>query len=625
MKKKSFVPTAPRLPARRRGLQAAGAVAGLWASGLGWAADPVASGTPSNTPAGQKVMRYAFKTSETGMDPVRLSDLYSRYLTAHIFESLYTYDHLARPALIKPLTADGMPEASADFKVFTIKVRPGIFFADDPVFQGKPRELVAQDYVYTFKRFADPANKAQSWSDLEELKFVGLNEQHDETVASRKPFDYDRVVPGIRALDRYTLRLELRDTRPRLIESLADCSLRGAVAREVVEHYGDQINAHPVGTGPFVLAAWRRSSLITLARNPAYRERYYDAQPAADDAEGQALLARFKGRRLPMLDRVEVSIIEEPQPRWLSFLNKEHDFLDVVPEEYINQAMPGGKVVPSLAHHGVQGYQSLAPDQFLTLYNMEDPVVGGYTPEKIALRRAMNLAMDVRREIDFVRRGQGIPGQSPIVPHTSGYDPKFRSEMGEYDPAKAKALLDLYGYVDRDGDGWREQPDGSPLRLWHATQSDQQYVALSERWQRDMTAIGIKVELRVAQWPENLRAAEAGKLMMWFLGLSAAQYDGQGALTLYYGPQAGAGNLARFKNEQFDEVYRKMLVLPDGPEREALFLQAKRIAVAYAPYKIHLHRYVTDLARPWIVGYRRPLFWLDWWQYIDVDDSQRKA
>ena len=97
--------------------------------------------------------------------------------------------------------------------------------------------------------------------------------------------------------------------------------LYGAIAREVVEAYGDKIAEHPVGTGPFRLASGGAVSRIVLERNPGLPRSAYDAQPAADDAEGQALLRRFKGRRLPMIDRVEISIIEEAQPRWLSFLN----------------------------------------------------------------------------------------------------------------------------------------------------------------------------------------------------------------------------------------------------------------------------------------------------------------
>ena len=607
---------APPSPARRRLLQAAG---------LGGAASlmPSAPAGAAETGAGTgpKVLRYAFRVAETGFDPAKLSDLYSRIITPHIFEGLYTYDHLARPAKIKPLTAAAMPEVSSDFRVFIIRVQPGIYFASDPAFKGRKRELVAEDYVYALKRFADPANKSPAWGDLEEANFVGLTALREETLKSRKPFDYDRVVPGLRTLDRYTLRLEVAETRPRLVELLAGGDLYGAVAREVVEAYGSEIAAHPVGTGPFKLVQWRRSSLIALERNPEYRERYYDAEPAADDAEGQALLARFKGRRLPMIDRVEVSIIEENQPRWLSFLNGQQNFIERVPEEFVNIAMPGGKVAPNLVHQGIQGYRALAPDVVLTLYNMDDPVIGGYTPEKIALRRAMNLALDIPREISLVRRGQGIPAQSIVVPNTSGYDPNFRSEMGQYDPARAKALLDIYGYVDKNGDGWREQPNGEPLVIRRASQPDQTSRALDELWQRDMKAIGIRVEIEAAKWPENLKAAQAGSLMCWGVASSASQFDGQGALGRYYGPLAGSANLARFKNAEFDAIYLKMQALPDGPERDALFRQAKRIGIAYAPYKCHLHRFITDMSSGEVHGYRRPLFWNDWWQYVDIEPS----
>ncbi|WP_022979147.1 ABC transporter substrate-binding protein [Ideonella sp. B508-1] len=608
---------APPSHARRRLLQAAG---------LGGAASLITSApagaAETGTGAGPKVLRYALKVAETGFDPAKVSDLYSHLIIANILEGLYEYDHLARPAKIKPCTAVAMPEISDDYRVFVIRLRPGIYFSSDPAFKGQKRELVAEDYIYALKRHADPANKSPIWGDYEELDFIGLNALREEALKSRKPFDYDRVVPGARALDRYTLRFELGQSRPRLIQFLAVGDALGAVAREVVEFYGpEEIMGHPVGTGPFKLVRWRRSSLIALERNPEYRERYYDAEPAADDAEGQALLARFKGRRLPMLDRVEVSIIEENQPRWLSFLNGEHNLLDRLPEDFASIAIPGGHLAPNLAKKGLRAYRSLASDIVLTSYNMDDPVIGGYTPEKIALRRAINLALDIPREIDLVRRGQGIVAQAMTLPNTTGYDPHFRSEMGQYDPARAKALLDIHGYLDRNGDGWRELPDGSPLKLVKRTQPDGLSRQLDELWQRNMNAIGIQIEFLTAKWPENLKACQAGNYQLWSLGLSATAPDGQGALASLYSPLVGSADYARFKNEAFDEIYRRMQVIPDGAEREALFRQAKRIAITYAPYKFHLHRYVTDVTHPEVLGYRRGVFWQNWWQYIDIDPS----
>ncbi len=563
------------------------------------------------------VLRYAFPVATTSFDPARINDLYSRTITAHIFEALYGYDHLARPPRIVPLTAEGMPEVSEDFKLWTLRVRPGIFFADDPAFQGRPRELVAADHLYVFRRIADPALNSPLWSSVADWEIPGLAALRKRALDKREPFDYDAPVEGLRLLGRYTLQIRIGKTLPRFLENLAVSDLFGGIAREVVEHYGDAIGDHPVGTGPFRLGEFRRSSLIVLERNPMYRERTWQADPAADDAEGQAMAARLRGRRLPLLDRVEISIVEEEQPRWLSFVGAQADFIERVPAEFVDKAMPGGRVAPNLARQGIRGLRTLSADLVMTLFNMDDPVVGGLAPARVALRRAICLAVDLEREIRLVRHGLAIPAQSPIVPHTSGYDPNFKSEMSDYSPARAQALLDLVGYVDRDGDGWREQPDGSPLELEYATSPDQASRQLNEQWQRNMDAIGVKIRFRTAQWPENLKAARAGKLMMWGVGSLASGGDGQAALQRYYGPQAGQGNIARFRLPAFDALYDRLTVLPDGRERLALFGQAKLYAVAYAPYKLHCHRFAVDMMHPGLEGYRRPLFWDEWLHMVD--------
>ena len=126
-------------------------------------AAPAAQAPPGN---GKKVLRYAFEVAETGFDPVSLSDLYSRIVTSHLYEPLYHYDYLARPYKIKPSTASGMPEVSEDFRTWTVRLRPGIYFQDDKVFNGKRRELVAQDYVFAWKRFFDPRTKAPASSSF---------------------------------------------------------------------------------------------------------------------------------------------------------------------------------------------------------------------------------------------------------------------------------------------------------------------------------------------------------------------------------------------------------------------------------------------------------------------------
>ncbi|WP_431100666.1 ABC transporter substrate-binding protein [Roseateles noduli] len=612
---------ARRFPSILRGALLASALA-IAGANAGHAADgasaPAGAASSASAP---KVLRYAFRVAETGFDPAKITDIYSRSITPHVFEGLYTYDQLARPARMKPLTAAAMPETSDDFKVWTVKLRPGIRFADDPAFKGKPRELSAEDYVYAIKRFADPAVASPAWSEVEELELVGLNEYHEQVRKSGKPFDYDKPIEGLRALDRYTLQFKSKETRPRLMEVFAQGDLYGAVAREVIEAYPGDSMAHPVGTGPFVLKQWRRSSLIVLERNPLYRERFYDQEvdTAPDDAEGQALKARFKGRRLPMVDRIEVSIIQENQPRWLSFLNGEYDFIERTPEDFINQAMPNGKIAPNLEKQGKHAYRTVASDVLFTVFNMEDPVVGGYTPEKIALRRAIALAIDTQRELTLVRRGQAMLAQSLYMPGTTGYDPAFKSDMSTFDPARAKALLDLYGYVDKDGDGWRDKPDGSPLLLESLTTPDQFQRQIDEIVQKNLNAIGLRIAFKTAQWPENLKSLRAGKYQIWSLGTSASKPDGQDSLARMYSGQIGAQNYARFRLPAVDKLYDEASHLPDGPERMKVFDETKRYATAYMPYKYRGHRFITDIAQPQLIGFRRPQFWLNWWEYVDID------
>jgi len=575
----------------------------------------------SDTPLDANVLRVLFESAETGFDPAQVSDLYSNRVIAHIFEALLGYDPLAVPVRMVPQTAEAMPEVSADFTVWTVRLQRGIRFADDSAFQGRPRELVAADYVYAFKRIYDPALKSPAYSSLGEDGILGLEEIRARALRDRKPFDYDSVAEGVRALGRYTLQFKLAKPRPRFATTLASTTY-AAVAREVVETHRDDLMAHPVGTGPYRLSSWRRSSRIVLERNPNYREVRFQSEPAADDVEAQAWARRFNGRRLPFNDGVEIAVVQENQPRWLSFLNGQADFARV-PPELSPLSAPNGKIAPNLAKQGIRLQRYLNPDVALSYFNMEDPVVGGYTPAKVALRRAVHLAYDIDYEIRIIRRGQAIAAQAPMAPGTYGFDSALRTENSHYDVARAKALLDIYGYVDRNGDGWREQPDGSPLVLTMASEPEQIYRQYNENWQRSTAAIGVRMVFETAQWAEHMKQARAGTLQMWFLGSTAQDPDGQGALEYMFSESIGQANLARFKLPAFDDIYRRMLDLPDGPERLALFRKASELVVAYMPYRIHVHRIYSDFSRPWITGYRQPFFRNQSWQFIEVDGAMR--
>lgn len=602
---------------RRQALLQPAALAALGALTAG--ATAARAATPaSGTPTGLKVLRLASE-SETGFDPARVGDVRSLRITSHIFETLVEFDPLARPVKLRPRTAAALPEPlpGSDFRVWTVQLQRGIFFTDDPAFGGRPRELVAADYAYSLKRLADPATKSPGWSAAEQTGIAGLAALRREAIDQKRPFDYDRPLGGLQLLDRHTLRFTLAAGRPRFPQWLASAST-AAVAREVIEAQGELSMQHPVGTGPFRLAEWRRSSRIVLDRNPAFRELRYHAEPAADDAEGQAILARLKGRRLPMIDRVEIAIIEEKQPTWLAFLNGESDWVDL-PDGFTPVAMPGGQLAPNLARRGIRAERVVLPSTYYTMFNMEHPVVGGYTPERVALRRAIGLGIDVQREITLLRHGSAVPAQSPVAVHLSGYLPQWRSEMSDYSPARARALLELYGWRDRDGDGWRETPEGQPLLLEMATQPGTDMRRFDELMRRDMGAIGLRVAFRTANWPEQYKAARAGRLMLWSVSGRASAPDGIEGLLRYDAAAAGGVNLSRFDLPQMNELIAQLLALPDGPEREALFDRAKRLTVAWMPYKLRTHLAATALVQPWLVGYRRPLFWNNWFEQVDLE------
>ena len=261
-----------------------------------------------------KTLRYAFPIAETSFDPAQISDLYSRTVAAGIFDAPLEFAFMARPFTLRTNTAAAMPEVSADFRSFTIRIQPGIHFDDDPAFNGKKRELTAADYVYSIKRHYDPRWKSANLYILEGARILGLSELRKKALDEKKPFDYDTEAEGLRTLDRYSFQIRLAEPSPRFLYNLADGSFTGALAREVVDAYGDKVGEHPVGTGPFRLAQWTRSSRMLLQKNPNFRELLYDEQPPADDARLQAIALKFKNRRLPMLDQMQISMIEEQQP-----------------------------------------------------------------------------------------------------------------------------------------------------------------------------------------------------------------------------------------------------------------------------------------------------------------------
>ena len=191
--------------------------------------------------------------------------------------------------------------------------------------------------------------------------------------------------------------------------------------------------------------------------------------------------------------------------------------------------------------------------------------------------------------------------------------------MSKHSRVEAMALLDVFGYVDSNGDGWRELPGGAPLVLRRASLPDQRSRRQNEVWRKYLAAVGVRMEFDIATWPDLLKKARAGALMMWSFIWTAGSPDGGFFLGIGYGPNASESNDAHFSLPEFDRLFERQNVLPDGPQRDELMRQAKNLLVAYMPYKVHAHNIVSDLQQPWVRGHWRHPFMRDIWRYVGVE------
>ncbi|GMU73329.1 MAG: hypothetical protein AMXMBFR42_27840 [Burkholderiales bacterium] len=565
-----------------------------------------------------KVIREVFPAAESGFDPAAVHDLYSGTLVQGIFETLYTYDYLARPSKLVPLTADAMPEVTDEGRTWTIRLKKGIRFADDPVFGGKPRELVAEDYVYSLKRLIDPKIRSP-WAFLVEGKIVGLDEIAAKAKASGR-FDYDAKVPGLEAVDRYTIRIRLEATDYNLPYILAH-EPSAAVAREVIAKYAEvdgRAQANPVGTGPYRLVRWVRSSKIVLEANPHYRGFTWNFS-STDPADAQ-LIREMKGKSMPAVGRVEVSIIEEDQARLLAFQNGEVDLMNME-GPLAPKVLDGATLRPEMKAKGVKLSRLIDPEISYTYWNMQDPVVGGLSKEKVALRRAMAMSYDVAEEIKVIRNGQAIEAKYPIPPGVVGHESAWKPGI-VHDPAGANALLDRFGYK-RGADGWRTLPDGKPLTVRLSSRPDTLGRQQDEIWKKSLDAIGVRMDVHKDKFPELLKAEKQCKLQMRVAAWIADYPDGDNFMQLLYGPNTFQSNNACAKMPEFDRLYEKSVKLPPGPERDALYRDMTKVMEAYAPWRLTVSRYRNMLAQPWVLGYRRHPILHAHWKFVDVDAAAK--
>ncbi|MEW9898345.1 ABC transporter substrate-binding protein [Chitinivorax sp. PXF-14] len=568
-----------------------------------------------------KTMYFSFEAAETGFDPAAYSDLYSNIVIANMMETLLEFDYLSRPTRVVPGTAAAMPEVLDGGRTYIFHLRKGIYFAPHEVFGGKKRELTAQDYVYSLLRLVDPSTKRpNAW--LLRGKVIGLDEKLAE-YKKTKQFDPNVPVEGLKALDRYTLQIKLKKPDYDLPYIMAMPSTV-AMAKEIVDKYGDQdAGAHPVGTGPYMLKQWERGHRMVLEANPNFRGLTY-APPADAKGVDQNVANQLKGKVLPLIGTIDIRIIESGQAQYLDFLRGGQDILVDTKPEYAALAAPGGKLDPKLVKKGIRSFTEQQPEIVYNHFNMDDPVVGGYTPEKVALRRAFTMSYNSLKEAMVLRNGQAIEAQGPWSPGIVGYDASFKNPFHAYNPARANAILDTYGYKDVDGDGYRERPDGKPLEVEYLGTAGSGR-ELEEQILNAFRDIKIRARTVQVSFPDLIQRRQNGKYQLAGGAWIADYPDVDNFLQLLYGPNTGEGNDARFKLPEFDRLYDDITAMPDSPERQKKVMRMVRLASAYAPWNFNVHRIRTHFAQGWTTGFAKHPFDHVKFMYYDIDLAKREA
>jgi ABC-type transport system substrate-binding protein len=559
-----------------------------------------------------KVLRIASPDIET-LDPQQYDDNPSFEVLMGIFEGLYEFDYLASPVRLAPLTATALPEITDGGLTWTIHVKPGIRFTPDPAFGGKPRELVAADYVFSLKRWLDPNLHRGGDASITPL-IVGARALVDAAKQPGAHFDYAAPMAGLRALDRYTLQLKL--TAP-VYSPIEFFLTLGACAHEVVEAAGRDIGARPVGTGPYMLKSWQRGSKIVLVANPDYRALRF---PRIDTGPYAAMSKAMQGKSLPRIGTIDISVIEEDSVRVLEFERGNLDYI-TLHSSAANRLLVGDRLRPDLSSRGVVRHATPEPYVFFVYFNVTDPTVGGMDKEAIGLRRAMMLAFDAKTMIDVLAGGQGLPANQMVPPRVAGHDPAF-GDHSLYDPVAANALLDRLGFR-RGADGTRTRPDGKPLVVTMTLRSGAISTELATLMRRNFGAVGIRVDFHMTPFQDAIKELERGKFSAYYGGYGGLPY-GYGILQQLDSRASPVQNVSHFKLPEYDRAMDAFFHAPDAATQMDAQRTMAAIARTYVPMFPVMYRLQNDFVQPWLEGFA-PQTFETYWKYMDIDEAKRRA
>ena len=556
----------------------------------------VACGDSEQSTAVKSTLTIALDDAPISLDPVRSSTLYSEFIVVNAYDTLFRYKYLARPYELTTNLAESMPHISADGLVYTIRIKQGVHFVDDPAFaQQRGRELTADDVVFSIKRHFDPASKSQGawlWRDrisgLDDWKTAGSN--------------YLQPVGGLKALDRYTLQIKLNRPYPQILHTLA-MGFAAIVPPEAVRYYGDRLATHTVGSGPYQVTEFNSTTAV-LQRNPTFRKEMVDpeAEGMGEHISGDYDLSTITGQVIPMLDQIRIDFVSEPMPRWASFLKDSEIKLASIPSQMFSQVLaqttPALIVAPSFN----KKYQVLLEPSSSILhydFNMLDPDFGRHEnvdqdARNTALRCAIKHAVNLDEQNEKLYAGLASVYTGLILPSMKTFMQSPMDSKGSFDPELSRKLLSEAGW----------DADNLPVLDFGTTSSvhSRQTFELFKSWLMDIDYPSDKIRLKM--YPSVgafYKAISESKLNFWFTGWTLDYPDAENILQLFYGPNASPGsNSSNYLNEHYDNLFESARIMLPSQERSDLYQQMNTLlkddCVTIAGLSsAHLHAWHRDV------------------------------
>lgn len=530
-----------------------------------------------------------------GMDPIYANDRYSGNETMRVYEGLLEYHYLKRPFTLQPNLASALPTVSPDGLTYTFNLKKGVLFHDNECFpNGKGREMVAEDVVYSIKRTAADI-KALGWWVIDG-KIAGLNEWREKVTNAGGKVDMSEVVEGLQATDKYTVQFKLTKPFPQFLYALA-MPFFVVVPKEAVDHYKEEFLNHPVGTGPFTLKKFDRTNRIVYNKNPNFRDKFYPTEGMPGDKEKGLL--DDAGKKLPLADKLVIQIMVEDQPRWLNFQKGKLDFLFIPKDNFDSAVTPEG-LSPDMKKKGIA--LQIVPDLDVTYtaFQHTNPLFSN-----VNLRRAMSLAYDPVTSNKLFYSNTAIPAQSLVPPGIAGNIPGFKNQWMGPDIPRAKKLLADAGY-----------PEGKGLpEITFDTSASSVSRQIGEFFAKQMAEIGIKIKVITNPWPELQKKIQTRQTMLQSLAWGADYPDAENFLQLLYGPNKTPGaNGSNYDNPEFNKMFEEARYLQDSPQRTSLYEGMNKWAADQIPWIFGVHRQRYTLIHSWLKNY----------QYMPIDHGMEK-